>query len=398
MCVSLFPASPRSSGVFREIMRIFAISDVHTDYRANLEYVQGLSQTAYKEDAVIVAGDVSDRLATLRTTLQLFTEKFGHGNHDVWVTRDEVFHSPSPSRNPTHTRSSGNGSSSGSSSNPKFADSAAKLQYIFTMCDEMGIVTTPKRLAWQRQWTENTPPAPPPSDRSSNPSEGTIWVVPLLSWYHTDFDTEPDIPNLPLPPVEQVITDFATCRWPDGLSAADGSRALAEYFDQMNDRRLNGSGKRNIRSWDDIDVSVEQVISFSHFLPRLDLLPEKRFLFYPNLPKAVGSDLLGQRVARLRPDMHVFGHTHFGWDTQINGTRFLQLALSYPYERQRRLGSIEVGPFPQRLMAIWEDGAFAPQQTAHWSLYYRTHKRDPSNTELAPWVKSRLEKHLQPEE
>lgn len=51
---------------------------------------------------------------------------------------------------------------------------------------------------------------------------------------------------------------------------------------------------------------------------RLELLPEKRFLFFPNLAKVVGSTMLGERVAQLRPDVHIFGHTHFGWCVTLN--------------------------------------------------------------------------------
>jgi len=72
-------------------------------------------------------------------------------------------------------------------------------------------------------------------------------------------------------------------------------------------------------------------------VPRVELCPEKRFLTLPSLAKAVGSRPLGERVARLRPDAHVFGHTHFGWDATLDGTRYLQAALAYPEERGYRL-------------------------------------------------------------
>jgi hypothetical protein len=88
--------------------------------------------------------------------------------------------------------------------------------------------------------------------------------------------------------------------------------------------------------------SGDAVISFSHFLPRLELCPEKRFLHYQHLPKAVGSHALGERVAALRPDVHVFGHTHFGWDMELDGVRYMQAALAYPYERELRMRSLMV--------------------------------------------------------
>ena len=84
----------------------------------------------------------------------------------------------------------------------------------------------------------------------------------------------------------------------------------------------------------DIANSGKIIISFSHFLPRYELLPEKRFLVYPKLPKASGSIYLQKRVATLKPDLHIFGHTHIGWDMTLDGIRYMQVyiisCLSFP--------------------------------------------------------------------
>lgn len=64
------------------------------------------------------------------------------------------------------------------------------------------------------------------------------------------------------------------------------------------------------------------------------LLPEKRMLFQPNLAKAVGSDYIQRRIEELRPIAHIFGHTHFAWDTVADGVRYVQWPLAYPQERQ----------------------------------------------------------------
>ena len=73
------------------------------------------------------------------------------------------------------------------------------------------------------------------------------------------------------------------------------------------------------------------------------LLPEKRMLYQPNLPKAAGSDFLAARIKQLRPLAHVFGHTHFPWDAMIDGTRYCQWPLGYP--RERRYSSFQPPPF-----------------------------------------------------
>jgi hypothetical protein len=64
------------------------------------------------------------------------------------------------------------------------------------------------------------------------------------------------------------------------------------------------------------------------------LLPEKRMLFQPNLAKAVGSNYVARRIEELKPLAHVYGHTHFAWDTTIKGVRYLQWPLAYPRERK----------------------------------------------------------------
>lgn len=60
------------------------------------------------------------------------------------------------------------------------------------------------------------------------------------------------------------------------------------------------------------------------------LLPEKRYLFYPNLAKAAGSVPLAHRLEKLQPDIHAFGHTHFSWDAVLNGELHRDHMLSSP--------------------------------------------------------------------
>ncbi|KAK9827915.1 hypothetical protein WJX74_008908 [Apatococcus lobatus] len=70
-------------------MRVWAVSDLHTDYPDNLKWCEDLSIKDYQEDALIVAGDVSDDLSILEQTLSLLCKRWSHvfytfGNHELW--------------------------------------------------------------------------------------------------------------------------------------------------------------------------------------------------------------------------------------------------------------------------------------------------------------------------
>eukprot|EP00053_Salpingoeca_punica_P004213 m.47888 g.47888 ORF g.47888 m.47888 type:complete len:145 (-) comp12679_c1_seq1:246-680(-) len=119
--------------------------------------------------------------------------------------------------------------------------------------------------------------------------------------------------------------------------------------------------------------------------PITELLPEKRMLFFPNLAKLVGSRPLARRIEALRPDAHVFGHTHIGWDGVVRGVRFLQSPLGYPHER--KAGIVHT----QEPLCLYdtEKGFPAEHYPFHWSDHYRTTARNPHILDLAPWVAPR---------
>ena len=381
--------------------RVFACSDIHTDFPENLEWVRSLSDVDFRGDAVILGGDVSDDLEVLETTLRLFARKFAHaffvcGNHDLW------------------TRSRGG--------EHRHADSMEKLDEVLRVCEACGVRTSPTLL-----------------NRDAGADGGAVWVAPVLGWYHESFDTEPDIPESvsTVRPPRLVMSDYKLCRWPEGLDPTDESVAAA--LDRVNDERLGwGDFLRALRVGDEVERRAP-VLSFSHFLPRLELCPEKRYLFYPNLPKAVGSEYILRRIRGLaaeggrtaasgsgsgsgsgsesvrgstsgaraaREHVHVFGHTHFGWDHTIDGIRYIQAPVSYPHEWKQRPGSLTVGPdslgtafdLSTRLgasdapLCVWAPpsegrGGFAKEMRARWSDHYKENPRRPEDTELMWWVK-----------
>ena len=56
--------------------RIFAVSDLHIDYEENRKLVDGWSSMEYRNDVLIVAGDVTDNMTLLETTLKKLQTKF----------------------------------------------------------------------------------------------------------------------------------------------------------------------------------------------------------------------------------------------------------------------------------------------------------------------------------
>ena len=70
-------------------VRVYVLSDLHTDYPANMAWVQRLSTTTYKRDILIVAGDVAEKFENCVLTMFSLKERFRYvffvpRNHDVW--------------------------------------------------------------------------------------------------------------------------------------------------------------------------------------------------------------------------------------------------------------------------------------------------------------------------
>jgi predicted phosphodiesterase len=163
--------------------------------------------------------------------------------------------------------------------------SAEKFLKIQELCAALGIHTQPAKV------------------------EG-VWIVPLLSWYQASFDAEDKGEVRML----NGWADFHCCRWP--IEAEE----VAEFFLAMN--------RPSLKSYDG------PVISFSHFLPRRELLPATDRLRFKGLPKVAGCRGLDEQIRHLRSCIHIFGHSHISCDRLIDGVRYVQNPLRYPHERR----------------------------------------------------------------
>jgi len=250
-------------------MRVFAASDLHVDFAANLAVVEDISAVDHLDDVLILAGDVAHRFEVLLGILETLRARFRSllyvpGNHDLWVRDDGD-------------------------------DSIAKFHRILEMCARLDISTQPTTMEGYR-------------------------FVPLFSWYEPDFGQGSTWPGgtggaggIPV-----RWADRRHCRWPQDMGPP------AEYFARLNQADQHGP------------VGSRATITFSHFVPRPDLLPSREHLRFKELPQVAGSAAIDSQLRLAGASAHVFGHTHIRCDGQIGGVRYVQHGLGYPRERRGR--------------------------------------------------------------
>jgi len=146
--------------------------------------------------------------------------------------------------------------------------------------------------------------------RQSTYTHGDLSIVPLYSWYDFSFG-EPDRH------LRRAWRDFKACVWPSHLQ---DSAAVNSHFLAMNEPVLHTRNKT--------------LISFSHFLPRIDVMPsripQERRRVYPVL----GSVELGEQVKQLQPDIHIYGHSHVNQSIELDNIRYVNNAFAYPREER----------------------------------------------------------------
>lgn len=137
--------------------------------------------------------------------------------------------------------------------------------------------------------------------------ERGLSIIPLLGWYDYSFGE-------PSEELRSLWMDYHMCRWPSGLTERD----IATHFAAFNNKQVT--------------QAAGKVITYSHFLPRIDLMPgfipSVRKLLYPVL----GSAQLESQLRRLNPHIHVYGHSHVNCKVEIDGVSYINNAFGYPHE------------------------------------------------------------------
>ena len=282
------------------VMRVFAVSDLHVDHLDNRQWVEGLSRTEYRNDALIVAGDLSHRAPRLESALTALRERFASvffvpGNHDAWLVGGEP-------------------------------DSWTKIRRILERCASLDVSTDPRRLGDDEQ---------------------AVWIVPLLSWYVKPEEGADSLYG-PKPGESGTLEGWADeqfVRWPDFPEGTTPASALLG----MNHPAVE-------RAYD------APVISFSHFLPRRELIFSGRKAgrvhdshVWFNFSRVAGSKGIERQIRRLGPRVHVYGHQHRNRRRRIEDILYVSHCLGYGRERENG----QIHHFDGTPLCVWRDGEVA---------------------------------------
>jgi predicted phosphodiesterase len=268
--------------------RCFAWSDLHVDYPANFELISALSDADSRHDTILIAGDVSSDPAKLLRCLDHLKRKFR-----------EVAFVPG---NHDLWVSSGNQ-----------MNSLVKLDELHAACRARGI---------QVEAFETT-------IRSER-----VRIVPLLSWYLKPEEGEGSL-FLEKPgedPSLSMWADNYRTKWPEMPNETTPAEHLLSLNQQPDPENFN----------------QRQVITFSHFLPRVELVFQDWERFQSadhgsgkdalpefNFTRVAGCRQLDALLRHRGSTIHLYGHQHRNRDRMIEGVRYISHCLGYPPEWNR---------------------------------------------------------------
>ena len=272
-------------------MKIWAVSDIHIDYLENRQWLLGLSNQDYQRDILILAGDISHRLEHIELAFKTLSACFKLvcftvGNHDLWCVDKQ------------------------STAN----DSLHKQQQITKLAEYYGIAI---------------------SAVSITTAKGELRIFPLQSWYDYSFS----------PLNAYLLTrwaDFTACSWPSSVKpikcSADAflkqtelDQNLCKYFLAANTSMLKHHARPFESSIDQADI-VSTTLTFSHFMPRIDIMPEFIPAVHQQVYPVLGCNQLDNQLRQLASDIHVYGHSHVNRDETIEGVRYINNAFAAPSE------------------------------------------------------------------
>lgn len=193
----------------------------------------------------------------------------------------------------------------------KCADSLEKFTRILDLCANLGIATRPQKI------------------------DTDVCIVPLFSWYEKEGPESLCVPKIGEDPTLQIWSDLHFTKWPPL------NTSIAQHFLTLNEP---------------ISKRKETVISFSHFLPRQELIYQDGIIpdvIQPhpqdphptfNFSRVAGSKGLETQIRSLGSHIHFYGHQHRNRHRTIDDITYISFALGYRREQERGLTDPKRGP------------------------------------------------------
>jgi 3',5'-cyclic AMP phosphodiesterase CpdA len=252
-------------------MKLYAISDLHLNYRVNLQAVE--AQPPHPEDWLILAGDIADTEAHLQYALALLSSRFKQliwvpGNHELWtlpIDRSEL-------------------------------RGAAKYNRLVSICRDYGVLTPEDPYVY---WPG---------------AGGKYLLVPLFLLY--DYTFRPD--HIPVESALDWAIESGVICTDEDLLHPDPYKSRAEWCA----RRCRLSEERLKEVPDGASL-----ILINHFPLRQDLI---NLLRYPRFTIWCGTRCTEDWHSRFRVSKVVYGHLHIRGTYFRDGVRFEEVSLGYP--------------------------------------------------------------------
>ena len=137
---------------------------------------------------------------------------------------------------------------------------------------------------------------------------GDVVLLPIFSWYDYSFAAPEDYHKA-------IWSDITRCKWPLDMDA------LTTHFLEINQT---------------LPIAPEDtVITYSHFVSRLDILPQRLLDKFPYIIPFLGSHRIDTQIRKFQSQIHIFGHFHYNLKVEKDGILYINNALGYPAEGRR---------------------------------------------------------------
>jgi hypothetical protein len=257
---------------------LLAVSDLHVSYAENRALVEALRPRS-AADWLLVAGDVSERIADLAAVLKLLAGRFAQvvwvpGNHELWTSAD-----------------------SGSADDR--LRGVARYERLVEVCRDLGVLTP-----------EDPYPLWPGPD-------GPVRIAPLFLLYDYTFH----------PPGTDTKEEGLAYAYRTGVVCNDEFRLHPDPYPRREDwcRERVALTLRRLEACD----PTEPLVLVNHYPLVRD---PTMVLRYPEFAQWCGTTATADWHLRFPVAAMVYGHLHIPRTTWHDGVRFEEVSLGYPRE------------------------------------------------------------------